>query len=113
MEIMRKIIFILSFSLVIPFLGSAQENYSSRRNNYFFPDQKNVFLQSLSFQSIPSAFVISRLIDSRFYYPSVYRNFESYQFRFPQGAVFCRMEEKSVRRFNVMFSVHAGVYSEN
>ena len=35
-----------------------------------------------------------------------------YQFRRPEGAVFCRMEDYTARKVRVMFSLHAGGYSE-
>jgi hypothetical protein len=106
---MQRIIFILTFSLVIPLLAFSQKNFLVNRNNFFFPSQNLFFYPSSSVQSASSVFYNSRFPA---FNSSVYKNFESYRFQFPQGALFCKMEEQSIHRFNVMFSLHAGVYSE-
>jgi hypothetical protein len=35
-----------------------------------------------------------------------------YQYRLPQAAVFCRMENYTRNKYNVMLSIHAGGYHE-
>jgi hypothetical protein len=34
------------------------------------------------------------------------------QYKFPEGAVFCRMETTICKRYGFMLSIHAGGYSE-
>ncbi|CAN5917517.1 hypothetical protein BH11BAC7_BH11BAC7_09370 [soil metagenome] len=42
----------------------------------------------------------------------IYADFRAMQYRFPEGAVFCRMENACTKRFGFMLSIHAGGYSE-
>lgn len=42
----------------------------------------------------------------------MYSAFQSIHYRFPDGAVFCRMENAFTKRYGFMFSIHAGGYSE-
>lgn len=43
---------------------------------------------------------------------TVYPGFQAMQYKFPEGAVFCRMENTICKRYGFMFSIHAGGYSE-
>lgn len=46
------------------------------------------------------------------YFGSVYRSFSALRYEFPQGHVFCRMENECTKRYGFMLSIHAGGYSE-
>lgn len=54
-------------------------------------------------------------VDENYFQPhfgSVYRSFSALRFEFPQGHVFCRMENECTKRYGFMLSIHAGGYSE-
>ncbi|HTF04296.1 MAG TPA: hypothetical protein VK826_09725 [Bacteroidia bacterium] len=43
---------------------------------------------------------------------AVYHDFRRYSTTFDRGAIFCRMENQVLRKYNVKFSIHAGGYRE-
>jgi hypothetical protein len=45
-------------------------------------------------------------------YSPIYSGFEAMHYKFPEAAIFCRMENACTKRFGFMFSIHAGGYSE-
>jgi hypothetical protein len=121
---MRRIIALFSISFILS-LSAQAENYSWAHK--YFPQYR---LTSQHFGSImtvtndfdkPQYSVKGGSFDGFYtvkesyfqpHFGSVYREFSLMRYEFPKGHVFCRMENATCNRYNVMFSIHAGGYSE-
>ncbi len=118
---MRNVILFTVFSFLLSFnlLGQTTPNglnfissfYRGELlvNNYFFskPQSFPVYRFSES-KYFPVTRLNESLISSNTFYP----NFNTLRFQFPQGAVFCRMENETTKRCGFMFSIHAAGYTE-